>query len=214
MLTLEKLKDSTRPSGFKHVMHDHGGGFRPKPYRAQGRANRPGTLPRYEWRGPRRTTAVEAAQDYCDYINGLPAATPGTLKTAGHAQGLRAPLPRDEEVQHALGVLRDARAQRQGKQGYVYLIWEGKANGGLRYGKVGYSTNPEARVAELQTGNPRTLVLLYKKPGTPEDEAALHQKYMQNNVLQEWFYITKELILEFDAEHSVGNMPATMSRAS
>jgi hypothetical protein len=150
-------------------------------------------------RGPARKTPFEAAQDYCDYINSgqIPAPMPA-LKSAGHA-GKRASLPRDREVEYALGVLRDARAQRRGKQGYVYLIVEDV----LCYGKVGFSTNPAARVAELQTGNPRKLRLLCSKPGTEADEAALHAKYAPNNVLQEWFLITKELLLEWDVKYQI-----------
>lgn len=122
------------------------------------------------------------------------------LRQAKH-NGKREPLPRDPEVEAALGVLRDAKGAREGHQGYVYLIIESTQGfDGFRYGKVGFSTNPKARVAELQCGNPRSLALHCMKKGTPDDEAALHVKYIEFNALQEWFHITKELLLEFDLD--------------
>lgn len=192
--TIEDLREPSFKSGFRHV------GFSPdmtKPYHAQvygGKRNKAG----HEWQGPGRLTGEEAAQDYLDHIHQRPQQPAPSLKTAGH-NGKRDPIQRDPEVEAALGVLRDARGQRQGRQGYVYLIIEKIPGGGLRYGKVGYSTNPQARVAELQCGNPRPLTLhgIKAVPG-PEAEAELHRKYAYQNVLQEWFWITKDLLLEFD----------------
>lgn len=153
---------------------------------------------------------MEAAQDYCDYINGQNVTPPAALKSPGHIYDIDR-HSKDPEEEAALGVLRDKRAQRQGKQGYVYLITEALPGGGLRYAKIGYSVNPKKRVAELQTGNPRTLVLLYMMPGTEEDERQLHAKYASDNVLQEWFAITPELILEFPTDtqvNVVGSCPS------
>lgn len=199
MITPADIRKPKNVSGFAHV------GLVAGPSRAN---NRP-YFQAYEnggrrgdWKGPARLTAHEAAQDYCDKVNGKQIAHAAKLNTAGH-QAQRPPLPRDEEVEHALGVLRDARAQREGKQGFVYLIIEEHPGGALKFAKVGYSTNPRARVAELQTGNPRPLRLHMMKPGTIEDEAAIHQKFIRENVLQEWFRITPELLFEWDAEHYV-----------
>lgn len=203
MLTIDALRNPSRESGFNYV--GRAGGAKKKPWRAQKNAgNKYGSNATF--RGPTRERPAEAAQDYCDYINsGVAPSAPSkpALKSAGHDTTPRKPLPRDPEVQAALGVLRDARAQRRGEQGYVYLIIEDLPGGAVIYGKIGYSTNPRKRVAELQTGNPRPLRLLRMKPGTEADEAALHQKYIKHNVLQEWFHITKELLLEWDASHQV-----------
>lgn len=124
------------------------------------------------------------------------------LATAGHEYEIDE-RDHDPEYQAALGVLRDRRAQREGKQGYVYLITESNEGGGLRYGKIGYSVNPKKRVAELQTGNPRPLQLLYTMPGTEEDERRLHRKYIKENCLQEWFWLTPAIILEFPPDTAV-----------
>lgn len=190
-LTIEDLRNPKRQAGFNYVNLNHRG---PRPYRAQvGGSMRDKQL----WRGPSRATPEEAAQDYCDYINAQrPQQTP-RLKSAGHAYNIER-TERDPEVEAALGVLRDARAQREGKDGFVYLIIEVQRGGALHYGKVGYSVNPRKRVAELQTGNPRPLALHCMKKGTVADEADLHAKYIQDNALQEWFVISKELLLEFD----------------
>lgn len=205
MLTPHNIRNPKRSSGFDHVSLDNGGSQRPKPYRAGAGTNPQGAgEARGSWRGPRRATALEAAQDYCDYMNGNPSvATTPRNKSAGHGSSLRQPLPRDTEVEAALGVLRDARGQREGRQGYVYLIAEVYVGGGIGPCKVGYSTNPEARVAELQVGNPRKLTLLYSMPGTEADERRLHIKYADRNILLEWFSPTKELLLEFPAECSM-----------
>lgn len=191
MLTIEDIRHPDRKSGFRQV--NYAPAKAKNHYMAYEGGGRPG-----DWRGPRRATAEEAAQDYCDRINGRPVAPPAILRNPGHAT--RAATPRNEEVEAALGVLRDHRAQRQGKQGYVYLIIEVRPGGGLRYGKIGYSTNPLARVGELQAGNPRPLALHLAKPGTEADERALHARYIDHNTVGEWFRITRELLLEFPGE--------------
>lgn len=120
---------------------------------------------------------------------------PVSLKTAGHAYDIEK-TARDPELEAALGVLRDYKAQRSGRQGYVYLISDGTAY------KVGYSVNPNKRVAELQTGNPRKLSLLAFVPGTEADEKALHAKYIADNLLQEWFTASPELRAEFKTKEN------------
>lgn len=203
MITPKDIQNSARVSGYDHVGYNVQSGKKrpPKPFQAVvygGSRSKAGMA----WIGRRRATALEAAQDYCDYMNGKGVTPAPQLRSAGHT-GKRDSLPSDPEVQAALGVLRDAKGQREGRQGYVYLIIEVNDGGGLTFGKVGYSTNPRARVAELQTGNPRKLRLHLAKPGTLLDEAELHAKYAHLNVLQEWFRLTKELLLEWDAEHYV-----------
>lgn len=186
MLTPSDIRNPARQSGYNHVsMHRTG-----TPYYGISDGSGHRAAGRVPWRGPRRATAEEAAQDYCDYINGQKAVTPVQLKSAGH-EGARDRLPKDPEIQAALGVLRDAKGQREGRQGYVYLISDGTAY------KVGYSTNPWARVPELQTGNPRKLSLVSIFKGTVEDERALHIKYSADNILQEWFEASPALRAEF-----------------
>lgn len=199
MLTPNDIRNATRASGYNHVQvmqSDHKGNGGGKPYRARAGGSHPERAS--YWQGPRRASAERAAQDYCDYVNGNPS-IPMRLKSAGHT-GRRTKREVPSDIQAARGMVRDFEAQVAGDvPTYVYLVIEDLPGGGINYGKIGFSTNPQARVAELQTGNPRPLKLLYYMEGTEADERALHAKYAHLNVLQEWFRITKEIILEFPA---------------
>jgi hypothetical protein len=59
--------------------------------------------------------------------------------------------------------------------------------------KVGYSGDVYERIEVLQVGNARELVLLFKRPGTPEEEAALHKRFEKYWVDGEWFREEGEL---------------------
>jgi hypothetical protein len=200
MLTIEDIRNPIRQSGFDHVTVP-GPRSNWKGYRTQVYQSQVGTHVPLKWSngivfsGLARATPEEAAQDWCDFVNsrGRVPATPG-LKRAGHLY--EAPSPDyDPEEEAALGYLRDKRAQRiEGKQGYVYAITDGE------YVKIGYSTNPSKRVAELQTGNARLLACIGTMEGTEDDEKLLHAKYAHLNVLQEWFEIDPELLAEFNNE--------------
>ena len=205
-LTPRDLRNPKRKSGYNFVAtHPTWATSAGERFRAQYQRTNP------HWYGPTRSTPLAAAQDYCDYINGREVEAPPVLKTAGHDYTVDE-TDHDPEYEAALGVIRDRTAQRAGKQGYVYLIIEDQPGGGIEFGKVGFSTNPPKRVAELQTGNPRPLRLLYMKPGTEADEKAIHQRHIDQNVLQEWFRPTKELLLEWDAEHRVPGPDTTTVR--
>lgn len=196
MITPKDIENPKRKSGYDHVNAATGGmgkqshlTFTRKP---KWRASAGWDGSNRKWSGPSRKSAIEAAQDYCDYINGNNVQPTVTLKTAGHNYSIeRAEL--DPEVEAAYGVIRDYKAQKRGKQGFVYLIVE---KGG-RYGKIGYSVNPQKRIAEVQTGNPRPLKLFGTIPGTEETERALHAKYIKDNALQEWFVLSDRLKKEF-----------------
>ena len=201
MLTPKDLENPDRKSGYNHVGtagHNSQGQGRVKwmaYIRDRGGLN---------WNGPRRNYARLAAQDYCDYVNGKGVPSAPQLKSAGH-KSKRPRLPDDPEVQAALGVIKDARGAQAGNQGFVYLICETDAYTGSvdllqGYAKIGFSTNPEARVAELQTGNPRKLRLMSYFPGTEEDERKMQQHWINYNVLQEWFHLTPALVLTFHAQ--------------
>lgn len=194
MLTIEDLRDSSRNSGFRHVLVSHAA--RPKPYQAV-----VGTGKHYVGEqtnrkyGPVRLTAEEAAQDACDLLNGRAVTPAPQVKRAGHSGGrTKAAVP--QEVQEAQEIIRRWRAvQRRDTQGYVYCIAE--AEGLHPRVKIGYSDDPAARVPELQTGNPNKLFLLSYFKGTEADEKALHQKYIEDNVLAEWFRPSDALLSEF-----------------
>lgn len=68
-----------------------------------------------------------------------------------------------------------------------------------RAAKIGWSKDAGfARLRELQTGNYEVLVGLAEIPGTTADEYALHLRYEADNILNEWFEVSDELLAEFD----------------
>lgn len=210
--TIEDIRNPAYKSGYAHVnktgsaktARGHNGG---KPFHAQvyakGERRRNGKA--HEWVGPRRATAEEAAQDYCDYINGGQMVPSAALKTANHPKPVRAPSnPSDPELKEARAVLRAAaQARSEERKGYVYLVGESDSPQFLKIGHT-YQEPPEARLNGLQTGNPRKLVMWAFMEGTPEDEARLHAKYEKYNVLGEWFHTSAMLMHEFpDFNYSI-----------
>jgi Meiotically up-regulated gene 113 len=187
VLTPEDLANPLTKSGYRHVRKVGGQPSQPRTGNVYFQAQH---MPKSGDHGPGRKTALEAAQDYCDWANGNGVTPAKPLKSAGH-KIRRRHLTDDPEVEAALGVLRDARGQRQGNKGYVYCISDGE------YLKIGFSTNPQARVAELQTGNARKLTIVGTIEGTLEDEAALHQEFISDNVLAEWFKNTPSIVAKF-----------------
>lgn len=198
MLTVENIRNPQNVSGFSHVRFAKRGlrdGPNWKPYQAETHKGINGE----RWQGPRRSTAEEAAQDYCDYINGNEIAV-ATLSTAGH-ETRKQQIERDPEYESALGVIRDFKAQEKGKQGYVYLIGVEGDDYGV---KIGYSVKPPARCGELQTGNPRKLFLLASFEGTLEDERRIHAAYLKDNLIGEWFRPSAGLFKEFGLRSPFG----------
>lgn len=215
MLTPADIRSPNAVSGFKYVYQRTGGeGGKANPWFASKRIG----STRHGWRGPRRATPLEAAQDYCDYMNGQQATPAPVLKSAGHKQKQpkrSKPFSKQQELDRARKKVRELEAlKREGSQGFLYLIGmeyptafpprdPGRVNIWPSAVKVGWSENPEARIATLQTGNPIKLVLCATKPGTLEDERALHAKYLHVNILQEWFRPTLPLLLEFGLREAI-----------
>lgn len=73
--------------------------------------------------------------------------------------------------------------------GWVYFIREGD------YGniKIGWSQNPKARLAALQTANSKVLQLLGTVPGHISEEKRLHKYFQRDRVYGEWFRNSNEL---------------------
>jgi hypothetical protein len=152
------------------------------------------------WKGPCRATEEEAAQDCCDYINSNAVAPSPQLRSAGHA-----PIPprpqrvADADLTAAWDVINAARAEdRDNPAGYVYLISEDDPHSNaVKIGKSGH--HPQGRLRAGQTWNPRKLVLLgfIETDDRHALEKKLHQKYIKQNILQEWFRPTPQLVSEF-----------------
>ena len=224
-LTVDDLRTTKNKNGYKHVQKTmkagvNGGGATKNAFFAEKRIapTKPdGTQIGCKWFGPRRATAEEAAQDYCDYINGGKAPRPSKpqLKAANHDPVPVEKNPRtpSEAELAAREILRKERARSEGSEGYIYCIAEkvtprptGKldADGKPQMHepwpwavKIGFAFDPNLRIKGLQTGNARPLTILGMIRGTLEDEAKLHARYIDQNILGEWFRPTTELLSEF-----------------
>ena len=191
-LTIEDIRNPSRVSGFNYVGYGSSAKFPSrKPYQAMKRPNKEASGNRAI--GPRRATAEEAAQDYCDSVNGNFIQPTFALKSAGHPSR---PIGQRQTRKDGHAV-----APRRPKEGpgYVYLIIE-EDDEGWAYGKVGESrTEPKYRLAGLQTGNRRKLKVIgqIKTDARLALEARLHRKYLRHNELGEWFKLTPAILTEF-----------------
>lgn len=62
--------------------------------------------------------------------------------------------------------------------------------------KIGFSKNPEVRLAELQIGSPRKLRLLDQWAGTADHEREIHRRLSQFRQHGEWFKVSAERAAE------------------
>jgi hypothetical protein len=80
-----------------------------------------------------------------------------------------------------------------GDEGWLYFIGE---SGLTSFVKIGFTKYPPAvRLKQLQTGNPRKLMLLYyrKFPDVMDVESRLHERFDEDRVEGEWFRLSKAL---------------------
>lgn len=90
---------------------------------------------------------------------------------------LKGPLDR------ARAVKRDVKARDNNRPGFVYFI---QADIGSDI-KIGFSTDPCRRMADLQTAASRPLNLLATIPGTVQNEKELHAQFSAHRTVGEWF---------------------------
>lgn len=178
MLTPSNLSNPSQASGYTRVA------YRPhraatKPYQAQGKAA-PGQT---RYLGPRRATAIEAAQDYCDFINGGRPAIAARPRV-GHKARPAGETPDDSS-------------------GYIYCIGEKTSGARVKLGQSKF--DPIYRLSSLQTGNPRILYVIASKavPDRHAAEKALHDKFAAYCCTNEWFWAgdrKDEILAEFDVQ--------------
>jgi len=70
--------------------------------------------------------------------------------------------------------------------GYVYCVTFG--NPYENPIKIGYATNIDIRIADLQIGNPYSLYVLTVVPGNQQCEAMAHDRLYKYTALSEWFW--------------------------
>jgi hypothetical protein len=78
--------------------------------------------------------------------------------------------------------------------GYVYFIREGR-KGPI---KIGYAANPQARIYNIQCGNPRALRFIGMVPGTRDDESEWHRRFDKLRIGGEWFRAAHDLTSAID----------------
>lgn len=90
-------------------------------------------------------------------------------------------------------------APRPPRAGFIYFIQAG-TRGPV---KIGWTVrNPFGRLAFFQTGHWQTLRLVRQFPGTVPDERALHKRFAEYRIRNEWFW---PVVLElFPAEEHRG----------
>ena len=85
--------------------------------------------------------------------------------------------------------------KRQLENSCVYVVMRED----VREVKIGWSTNLETRLRDLETAHGQWLELLVAIPGGPEEEEQLHERFKQHRLGGEWFTADPE-ILEWAAK--------------
>ena len=98
-------------------------------------------------------------------------------RIGGLDRKLHQPRPKTPAVRH-----RGPQSRSRAGKGFVYVV---SGEGGLL--KIGWSSNPERRLKELQVASPHSLKFLKTWPGSMEEEKALHRLLMDHRVHGEWF---------------------------
>lgn len=157
MLTPKDLRDPRVKSGYRfvHVVRSHGqNGYAdgPDKYVAVGARRPQGDVKQhggsvFAFRGPRRATAVQAAQDRCDYINGQIGATLASLPSYDApvidmgGSKRHAPVPEEVKVE---------REQYVGPHD-LYDVLVVSANGEIVCRKVGITARGKLRYSDICT---------------------------------------------------------------
>jgi hypothetical protein len=90
------------------------------------------------------------------------------------------PSPQDS-VARCLAIVKMLRSKRK-NMGYIYFI--ASEDGRV---KIGYSKNPKARLANMQTGSSSQLKIIALSPANQVEERKLHQQFDEYRVHREWF---------------------------
>lgn len=96
-----------------------------------------------------------------------------------------------------------ANRTRFGDSGYVYFV--GALEGSMI--KIGWTLDPERRLATLDCGSPVPLVLIGAMPGTQEQEASLHARFRAVRVKGEWFKACPDLVAIAEMAARMWNAP-------
>ena len=112
------------------------------------------------------------------------------------AEETRAKWLVEKKKQKKLGLVKQAKGNGAGK--YLYFIQQG-AGGEV---KIGIADDPERRMKELQTGNPKQLLLLGKFDGARLSERLLHRRFGLLRSHGEWFHPDPALLVYIEELHA------------
>jgi hypothetical protein len=77
------------------------------------------------------------------------------------------------------------------KDGFVYFIQSQDGAGPV---KIGHAKRPGRRLAGFQCGSPVILRIIGVEPAPPIRERALHEKFAEHRLHNEWFYPAMEVL--------------------
>ena len=96
------------------------------------------------------------------------------------------------------------RLKPENKPDKLYLIGDRD----LQICKIGVSFNPKKRLQSFNSAYPfHDLEILSIIKGNRKKELSLHKKFKKYRIKREWFYITKEILKEFEIENYILTEP-------
>ncbi len=79
---------------------------------------------------------------------------------------------------------------------------------GSEFVKIGYTAeDPLRRLGEIQTGNPRKLILEAIEKGDEKQETLLHKRFKAFHHRREWFYYSREIRMYAEQAKTVEETP-------
>ena len=84
--------------------------------------------------------------------------------------------------------------------GFVYFARSGDKV------KIGWSTNPEKRLATIRVATPDGIDEWVARSGSPADEKFYHRRYREHRLNGEWFSVTPEIRETMDALHELASV--------
>lgn len=206
MLVVDSLVNPKKQSGYDYVTRAHSTGSKTELWCARKGMFNAGTAAT-DWHGPCRRSPADAAQDYCDYVNGSNAHRPAPLRpSAGHAINKRKRKihPKRAEAYRLLAEARADESKSDDASGYIYCIGEKGQPPAYARVKLGKSKDdPIYRLAGLQTGNSRILYVVASKKVANRHaaEKRLHDRFAAHCCTNEWFWaadILDEVLAQFN----------------
>lgn len=94
-----------------------------------------------------------------------------------------------ETLRASLGADTNQKAPPTKADGYVYLI----VSESQQAAKIGFAKSLEARLRQLQTGNPHRLKVEFAIPSQSDTEYRLHRLFAPKRIEREWFSDVEQL---------------------